>query len=141
MDEMDHQAKYQSATTDPRREQELRIQALGAALSRRDWHATEKAYEAIRDQFDCHGVAQAEQEPAPNIVERLRNMGLDEREMFRVGTRSWMLEAADRIEALEAALRGMYNFCASNNDVRLDSRLMRHAREALAVYSQDRGSK
>jgi hypothetical protein len=51
LDEMDHQAKYQSATVDPSREQELRIQALGAAISRRDWHATERAYEAIRDKF------------------------------------------------------------------------------------------
>jgi hypothetical protein len=38
--------------TDPRREQQLRIQALGAALSLRDWHATEQAYNAIRDHFD-----------------------------------------------------------------------------------------
>lgn len=51
LDEMDHQAKYQSATVDPHRDQELRIQALGAAISRRDWHAAERAYEAIRDRF------------------------------------------------------------------------------------------
>jgi hypothetical protein len=51
LDEMDHQAKYQPATVDPHREQELRIQALGAAISRRDWHAAERAYEAIRDKF------------------------------------------------------------------------------------------
>lgn len=55
LDEMDHQAKYQSATLDTRREQQLRIQALGAALSRRDWHATERAYEVIRDEFDKRG--------------------------------------------------------------------------------------
>lgn len=36
----------------PRREEQLRIQALGAALSRRDWHAIEQAYNAIRDEFD-----------------------------------------------------------------------------------------
>ena len=30
---------------------ELRIQALGAAISRRDWHAVEQAYAAIRDKF------------------------------------------------------------------------------------------
>lgn len=53
LDDMDHQAKYQSATVDPKREQELRIQALGAALSRRDWHAAELAYEAIRDKFSA----------------------------------------------------------------------------------------
>jgi len=33
------------------RKSELRIQALGAAISRRDWHATEQAYAAIRDKF------------------------------------------------------------------------------------------
>lgn len=51
LDEMDHEAKYQPATSDDWRQRELRIQALGAALSRRDWHATERAYEAIRDAF------------------------------------------------------------------------------------------
>lgn len=51
LDEMDHQAKYQPATISARREQELRIQALGAAISRRDWNATERAYDAIRDKF------------------------------------------------------------------------------------------
>lgn len=56
LDEIDHQAKYQSATVDTRREQELRIQALGAAISRRDWNATERAYETIRDKF-CECVA------------------------------------------------------------------------------------
>ena len=62
LDEMDHEAKYQPATSDRRRQQELRIQALGAAISRRDWHATERAYEAIRDKLyaaarchDCDG--------------------------------------------------------------------------------------
>lgn len=35
-----------------KRRAELRIQALGAAISRRDWHATVMAYEAIRDAFD-----------------------------------------------------------------------------------------
>lgn len=38
--------------TDARREEQLRIQALGAAISRRDWHAVEQAYNAIRDEFD-----------------------------------------------------------------------------------------
>ena len=51
MDEMDHQAKYQPAIIDGRRQEELRIQALGAAISRKDWHAAERAYEAIRDKF------------------------------------------------------------------------------------------
>lgn len=35
-----------------RRLEQLRIQALGAALSRRDWWATELAYNDIRDAFD-----------------------------------------------------------------------------------------
>lgn len=35
-----------------RREEQLRIQAVGAAISRRDWHAVEQAYNAIRDEFD-----------------------------------------------------------------------------------------
>lgn len=30
----------------------LRIQALGAAISRKDWHAVTEAYNAIRDAFD-----------------------------------------------------------------------------------------
>lgn len=34
------------------REQQLRIQALGAAISRRNWHAVELAYNALRDAFD-----------------------------------------------------------------------------------------
>lgn len=38
--------------TDVRREEQLRIQAVGAAISRRDWHAVEQAYNAIRDDFD-----------------------------------------------------------------------------------------
>ncbi len=51
LDEMDHEAKYMPSP-DIRRQEELRIQALGAAVSRRDWHAAERAYEAIRDEFD-----------------------------------------------------------------------------------------
>jgi hypothetical protein len=39
------------------REEQLRIQALGAALSRRDWHATEMTYNAIRDEFDRRPVS------------------------------------------------------------------------------------
>lgn len=60
LDEMDHQAKYQSATVHPFREQELRIQGLGAAISRRDWHATERAYETIRDKFYARAPKAAE---------------------------------------------------------------------------------
>lgn len=33
------------------RKTELRIHALGAAISRRDWHAVEQAHAAIRDNF------------------------------------------------------------------------------------------
>jgi hypothetical protein len=32
--------------------EQLRIQALGAAISRKDWHAVEIAYNAIRDAYD-----------------------------------------------------------------------------------------
>lgn len=38
------------AACDGRRQ--LRIQALGAAISRKDWHAVTEAYNAIRDAFD-----------------------------------------------------------------------------------------
>ena len=41
----------QPATVDDKRQEELRIQAIGAAISRRGWHAAERAYEAIRDKF------------------------------------------------------------------------------------------
>ena len=39
-------------TVDARREEQLRIQALGAALSRREWWEVEQAYNRIRDEFD-----------------------------------------------------------------------------------------
>lgn len=55
LDDMEHEAK--SETDAEYRKSELRVQALGAAISRRDWHATEKAYEAIRDKFYWHGHA------------------------------------------------------------------------------------
>jgi hypothetical protein len=56
LDDADHEAKLDADEAPTRarveyRNAELRIQALGAALSRRDWHATERAYEAIRDAF------------------------------------------------------------------------------------------
>ncbi|WP_156795571.1 hypothetical protein [Bradyrhizobium icense] len=37
---------------DAKRREQLRIQALGAAISRRDWWAAERAYNEIRDAFD-----------------------------------------------------------------------------------------
>lgn len=37
---------------DLRREEQLRIQAVGAAISRREWWEVEQAYNAIRDEFD-----------------------------------------------------------------------------------------
>jgi hypothetical protein len=40
-------------TEDPHRKEQLRIQALGAAISIRNWHLAEKAYAAIRDAFDA----------------------------------------------------------------------------------------
>jgi len=72
LDEMDHQSKYQPATVDPKREQELRIQALGAALSRRDWHAAERAYEAIRDKFYTVSASSPEQPASPKNLLRGR---------------------------------------------------------------------
>ena len=38
------------------RKSELRIQALGAAISRRDWHAVEQAFASIRDKFHSHSA-------------------------------------------------------------------------------------
>jgi hypothetical protein len=52
LDDMDHEAKIDADSE--LRKSELRIQALGAAISRRDWHATEQAYAAIRDNFYSH---------------------------------------------------------------------------------------
>ena len=49
LDDMEHEAKYSDNVF--RREAELRIHALGAAISRRDWHAVEQAHAAIRDKF------------------------------------------------------------------------------------------
>jgi hypothetical protein len=40
-----------------RRAEQLRIQALGAAISRSDWNAVEQAYASIRDEFDRRGGA------------------------------------------------------------------------------------
>ena len=52
MDELDHDARLAQEAPSLRRQAELRIQALGAAISRRDWHAVEVAHAAIRDEFD-----------------------------------------------------------------------------------------
>lgn len=52
LDDMDHEAKIGS--DEEFRKAELRIHALGAAISRRDWHAVEQAHAAIRDKFYAH---------------------------------------------------------------------------------------
>lgn len=52
LDDMDHEAKQDSDAE--YRKSELRIQALGAAISRRDWSGVEQAYSAIRDKFYSH---------------------------------------------------------------------------------------
>lgn len=44
---------------DELRTEQLRIQALGAAISRRDWYAAERSYEAIRDEFDQRAILSA----------------------------------------------------------------------------------
>lgn len=49
LDDMEHEAKISG--DEEYRKSELRIQALGAAISRRDWHAVEVAHAAIRDKF------------------------------------------------------------------------------------------
>lgn len=54
LDDMDHEAKWD--TNAEYRKTELRIQALGAAISRRDWHAVEQAYAVIRDKFYSHST-------------------------------------------------------------------------------------
>ena len=115
-------------TADLRRQQQLRIQALGAALSRRDWHATEQAYNAIRDHFDrspdaaatpreierldfsTAGVSPISQArtalPRPgarqmsDIVERLRSEAVN----WSASCGHLFDEAADRIEVVEKAL-------------------------------------
>jgi hypothetical protein len=56
-----------------------------------------KARRARRTALECDGSQM-------DIVVRLRKMGSDEREIFRFGTRSWLLEAADEIERLRAAV-------------------------------------
>ena len=58
LDDMEHDAKY--ATDAEYRRSELRIQALGAAISRQDWHAVEWAYAAIRDKFYSHSAPRQE---------------------------------------------------------------------------------
>ncbi len=55
LDDADHEAKWDADAE--YRKTELRIQALGAAISRRDWHAVEQAHAAIRDKFYSHKAA------------------------------------------------------------------------------------
>ena len=45
-------SEWEAQQAERKRAEQLRIQALGAAISRRDWWATEQAYSAIRDAFD-----------------------------------------------------------------------------------------
>jgi hypothetical protein len=52
LDDADHEAKLNADAE--HRKTELRIHALGAAISRRDWHAVEQAHAAIRDKFYSH---------------------------------------------------------------------------------------
>jgi hypothetical protein len=49
-EEMD--AEYLKKVEARQRKRQLRIQALGAAISQKDWHAVGVAYNAIRDAFD-----------------------------------------------------------------------------------------
>jgi hypothetical protein len=61
-----------------RRDEQLRIQALGAALSRRDWQATEQAYNAIRDHFDACSSTHAVVPREPTTA------------MLAAGQRAWL---------------------------------------------------
>lgn len=69
--------------TDVRREEQLRIQAVGAAISRRDWHAVEQAYNAIRDEFDRRALAKPASSPAGGDVALVRAV---KRAMENAGT-------------------------------------------------------
>lgn len=64
LDDADHEAKY--GGDEEYRKSELRIQALGAAISRRDWHAVETAYASIRDKFYSHAV-----DPYPSPIQQI----------------------------------------------------------------------
>lgn len=55
LDDADHEAKWD--TDAEYRKSELRIHALGAAISRRDWHAVEQAHAAIREKFYSYKTA------------------------------------------------------------------------------------
>lgn len=65
MDDLDPSAKIaQEQRPDNRRKEELRIHALGAAISRKDWHAVETAHAAIRDAFHAT-LRTSSEEPKP----------------------------------------------------------------------------
>lgn len=55
MDELDHAARLAQeepwTSAGKLRAEELRIHALGAAISRREWSEVERAHSAIRDEF------------------------------------------------------------------------------------------
>lgn len=55
MDELDHAARLAQeepwTSAEKLRAEELRIHALGAAISRREWSEVERAHAAIRDEF------------------------------------------------------------------------------------------
>src|SRR6478752_921053 len=106
-------------TVDARREEQLRIQALGAALSRREWWEVEQAYNRIRDEFDRRPtdarLEAAEAAPAGEIEALkalLQRFVWKERGIMAdlstahsnrgQGAASWMREDdRDQVEALE----------------------------------------
>ncbi len=63
MDDLDHSAKIAQEQRPDIRKEELRIHALGAAISRKDWHAVEIAHAAIRDALHAALRASSEKEP------------------------------------------------------------------------------
>lgn len=66
-----------TAAPDPRREEELRIQALGAALSRRKWSEVEEAYDKICDEFYRRPRAMQEAMPAQGGGEHPDDIAVD----------------------------------------------------------------
>jgi hypothetical protein len=83
----------------------LRIQALGAAISRKDWHAVEQAYNSIRDEFDSRPVSllpDAAAIRAKDAEIRTIKMALED---ATTGITAATVEAAIRAAAFEEAAK------------------------------------
>ena len=93
LDDMDHEAKWD--TDAEYRKTELRIQALGAAISRRYWHAVEQAHAAIRDKFYAHSV--------PVALENKPTLSSEDRDIIAAISRKY--QGDHNIETLLSILR------------------------------------